>query len=168
MMTIRFPVRAFLCGGLLASASPAFAWPVVDTVSSQGGGTFPAVWRTTFELSYSGPGDRYALFSVARLDGQVFGCAAPAGWTCHAFSKNPAGAVFQWNSGPSGPAPLTFAIDTIDPNPCVGMLFFYPFDENGVPVQSEGPEYRLTGCLLVDGPVPARLSSWGAMKSLYR
>ena len=53
----------------LVVAGPASAWPVIDVVSSVGGGKFPAVYTTTFTLTYDGAGDRYAFVHVAGLPG---------------------------------------------------------------------------------------------------
>jgi hypothetical protein len=167
-MTRPSPLRVVaLAATVLSLATPAGAWPVIDVVASEVLSLDPPRVKTTFELSYAGDGPAYALFSVARIDGQVHGCEAPAGWNCSGFSKNPAGGVFLWQGGPVPPPPLAFAIVTTIAEPCVGFLFFNPF-VNGVPTVSEGPELTVAGCLIVDAPVPARATSWGSVKSTYR
>ena len=163
-----FALVAVLLGALLPVARDAAAWPVIDVVASQGGGPHPLVYTTSFTLSYAGSGDEYSKFGVGGTSGQIFECVAPPGWSCSNFTKSPTSSIFQWENGPPSPSPQTFAIVTIEPDPCVYFIFYDPFDENGVPTKSDDVEYQITACLVVDGPLPSRATTGGVVKSTYR
>src|SRR5687768_6602966 len=127
---------AVLAAPVVCFATSASAWPVIDVVGSEGGGPYPFIYTTTFTLGYEGTGDQYSKFGMGGVNGQIFDCVAPPGWTCSNFTKSPTSAIFLWESGPASPSPQTFAIKTIGPEPCVGFIFYDPFDENGVPTKS--------------------------------
>jgi hypothetical protein len=152
-----------LAAAMLGPIPTAFAWPVIEVTGTEPSGSpdFPLV-QTNFTVDYVGPGPASDLILVSRTDGlQIFGCAAPAGWECNWFPKTPGGATFRrLDGGPLPPPALSFAIKTMTAGPCVLFEFrTRPYETN---------DYVVSGCLLVDGPVPARRMSWGGVKSLHR
>ena len=152
-----------LAATMLGSISAAVAWPVIEVTGTEPSGSpdFPLV-QTNFTVNYVGAGPASDMIFDSLIDGfQIFGGAAPAGWECEWFSKTPGGAVFRrLDGGPLPPPALSFAIKTMAAGPCVRFEFrSRPYETN---------DYAVTGCLVVDGPVPATRASWGVVKSLYR
>jgi hypothetical protein len=153
---------ALVVAGTVLAGVPAGAWPVIRATGTEPAGTpgVPLV-RTHFTVDFAGTGPVSDRFVLSRIDGhQILGCDAPPGWDCFAFTKGPSFVQYQRAGGPLPPPALAFALDSIDGEPCLRFLLYTS--------PNDVPDYDFTGCLIVDGPVPAVPSTWGAVKSFYR
>lgn len=168
------------CALLIVAAVPARAFPHLTVTACDTVSTSPLVVRTTFTLDIPGPAGPWCDFLMvgqAATGTQLIDCAGvPAGFTCN---KSVGGAL-----GEPGPA-----LDFFQPGrcfatndhfegfqflanraaPCVFIVFKGPLLLDGsFRVNSLDGSYGIRGCLMKDGPVPAAVTSWGQLKSLYR
>jgi hypothetical protein len=170
-------MNARIAAGLILLVLPtvpstAAAWPLLDVTSSEVISVHPPRVKTTFTVVEQGslpPGwCGWAWFEVTPQDPgapgavQIFGCEAPQGGQCDLgdYAGVPV-AVFSPHQGDGGMLPAnTYSIVTDQAEPCVRFDFLCIVLMGAVP--------PIETCLLVDMPVPAAPSSWGAVKSRYR
>jgi|SRR5688572_10993766 len=162
------------CALLVALAAPpaASAWPVLDVTASEVLSTDPPRVKTTFTVIEQGslpPGwCPWSWFEVSPRDPgapgapQFFACDAPAAGQCLAleYDEVPRFLFDPQYGGAGSLAANTYSIVTDRSEPCVRFDFFCIILMGGVP--------SIETCLLVDMPVPASTTSWGAVKSIYR
>lgn len=159
---------------LLAVAVPsvASAWPLLDVTASEVLSVDPPRVKTTFTVVEQGslpPGwCPWAWFDISPLHPgtpeapQFFACDAPTGGQCVVteYAGVPYASYIP-DHGTSGTLPANiYSIITDRAAPCVRIDFGCVILLGGVP--------SLETCLLVDMPVPATSTSWGALKSIYR
>jgi hypothetical protein len=153
------------------AAGPSFAFPHINTISSETLSTSPLRVRTTFTVELVGynPGAAYWGIHVNSGSGpavQFFGCEAPASWICESYPPGSTDNVEFFPAQPTWPWPmLTFALVTDQAAPCVELDFY-----NGIlgKTPQVNNDYVVSGCLVVDAPTPARSASWGSVKAAYR
>jgi len=156
----------------LMAPSIASAYPMFDVTASEVLSVDPPRVKTTFTVVESGyvPEGwcQWSWFDMTPLHPdapdapQFFACEAPTNGRCDLIS--PGGVqrfFFDPYEGDAGTLPAnTFTIITDRAEPCVRIVFYCIVLMGAVP--------PLETCLLVDMPVPATPTSWGAVKSIYR
>ena len=151
------------------TAAPTFAFPHINTISSETLNTEPLLVNTTFTVQLVGYEPfAYWGFHVEAGEGsgvQFFDCEAPSSWNC---LPSPVATHVHFNP-PSGswpwPGVMTFTIMTDQAEPCVKLVF-----ENGIlgKTPQTNQAYEIAACLVVDAPTPAAPVTWGAIKATYR
>jgi hypothetical protein len=149
-----------------AMATPAAAWPYLDVVSTETISVDPPLYRTTFTITEVGFRPIYGEILITPLDPattRLFECATEAPWSCDATFNAGQSFVVLYLNGPETPG--TFRIVTNQAAPCVKFRFIDVLIGG-----HQDPVYApdIDACLDVDLPVPARASSWGSLKSVYR
>ena len=160
--------RIALALTLLAFAAvPSHAFPHITVTACDTISTSPLQVKTTFTLDMVPPtGTWYDMFVGALPGTQLIGIAgAPAGFFTQVVPDgSPAPTLYFTKPGDyfhDGAHLEGFAIVADRAAPCVTIRF------SGA-VLLEDFNYNLQGCLMKDGPVPAAVTSWGQLKSLYR
>ena len=154
------------------AASPSFAVPRINTISSEVVSTSPLRVKTTFTVQLVG----YEPFGYSGIEVfpgtgpavQFFDCQAPAGWNCGTYPPEstsylsfdpPLNIAWPW------PGVLSFSITTDQADPCVDLQFWNPLLAKTPQVNDS---YDVHCCLVVDAPTPTASSSWGHLKAIYR
>ena len=153
------------------AAGPSFAFPHINTISSEVVSTSPIRVKTTFTVELVGynPGAAYWGINITPATGstvQFYGAEAPASWSGGSYPPGATDNVEFHPNAPSWPWPLlTFSIVTDQAAPCVEFDFW-----NGILGKTPqiANDYVVTGCLVVDAPTPVGASSWGRIKAAYR
>jgi hypothetical protein len=168
-----FRVVVLLALGTVAAVAPASAWPYIDVTASETLSLDPPRHRTTFALSFVGYGNPYQMFSVSPIGlepiAYLYDCTAGTPWSCVTSATTFGDVFFYTDTDPASSTPASFAIVTDRIEPCVRFAFLSPLLANGAtPSVNDDYNYYVDACLRLDAPVPARLSSWGSVKSRYR
>ncbi len=163
-------LRAVAASALLfafAAPSAAFAYPIFDVTASEVLSVDPPRVKTTFTIVETGyvPDGwcPWSAFDVSAQDPdatdavEFFACDGPPEGHCALLEYGGA----QMVSFSPGHFPAsTYSIVTDRTAPCVLIQFSCVTLMGAVP--------PLETCMLVDMPVPANPTSWGALKSIYR
>jgi hypothetical protein len=154
------------------TAGPALAFPHIDTISSETLSTVPFRVKTTFTIQLVGY-EPHSYWAIRVESGsgpvvQFFDCGAPANWLCGSYAPGSTDYLefVPPNSGPwPWPGVMTFFIVTDQAAPCVSLDFY-----NGILSKTPrvNEDFVVEGCLVVDAPTPAAMTSWGQMKAIYR
>ena len=153
----------------LAAVTPSPAFFHITTTACDTVSTAPLQVRTSFDIDLVGPGG-YCWFEVfprpvgpGPNDATVFySASAPAGWFVGPDALGSGDKGFLVSRFPdcfrSGDHLSGFQIVANRPGPCALFIFDNPV------MEGDSGE----GCLVLDGPVPARPASWGEVKAIYR
>lgn len=162
-----------MLAGCLGLPAPASAWPRIEVTASELLSVDPLRVRTTFELSFTGPGPTYYAFVLQPLGPEgdpataaLLECQAAPAWECDAAGA-PGALLFYTNAPPSLPPVNAFSIVTDRPTPCVRFTFIDVLLAR-VPAPATLANEVVEACLDAAGPVAALPRTWGALKATYR
>jgi hypothetical protein len=149
----------------LAWATPGGAWPYLEVTATEVLSAEPLRVRTTCTITEVGFRPIYGEILIEPLNHsttRIEECGATDPLECYYVSDTTQSAVvLSWIGLPV----KTFWIVSNQAAPCVRFRFIDNLLGGHLnPVYADD----IDACLSVDLPVPARASSWGSVKSLYR